>query len=114
MKVPPEATFPGIMREVLTLGFPLTVSVQVVVPNQQKVIEHYKSRFKKMQAAQMDKDGNQRVDVNAAVQSRELLEIQERLISGSCKTTNVTFTIAYRTSKPATGTKEYERAERQL
>ena len=114
MKVPPEATFPGIMREVLTLGFPLTVSVQVVVPNQQKVIEHYKSRFKKMQAAQMDKDGNQRVDVNAAVQSRELLEIQERLISGSCKTTNVTFTIAYRTSKPATSTKEYERAERQL
>ena len=82
MKVPPEATFPGIIRELLTCGFPLTISVHVVIPNQQKVIEKYKSRYKKMQAAQMDKDGNHKVDVGAAVQARELLEIQERLISG--------------------------------
>ena len=114
MKVPPEATFPGIIRELLTCGFPLTISVHIVIPNQQKVIEKYKSRYKKMQAAQMDKDGNHKVDVGAAVQARELLEIQERLISGSCKTTQVSFSITYRTSKPATTSKEYEQAERQL
>ena len=114
MKVPPEATFPGIIRELLTCGFPLTISVHIVIPNQQKVIEKYKSRYKKMQAAQLDKDGNHKVDVGAAVQARELLEIQERLISGSCKTTQVSFSITYRTSKPATTSKEYEQAERQL
>ncbi len=114
MKVPPEATFPGIIRELLTCGFPLTISVQIVIPNQQKVIEKYKSRYKKMQAAQLDKDGNHKVDVGAAVQARELLEIQERLISGSCKTTQVSFSITYRTSKPATTSKEYEQTERQL
>ncbi len=114
MKVPPEATFPGIIRELLTCGFPMTISVQIVIPNQQKVIEQYKSRYKKMQSAQMDKDGNHKVDVGAAVQARELLEIQERLISGSCKTTQVSFSITYRTSKPATTSKEYEQAERQL
>jgi hypothetical protein len=54
------------------------------------------------------------VDVGAAVQARELLEIQERLISGSCKTTQVSFSITYRTSKPATTSKEYEQTERQL
>ena len=52
MKVPPEATFPGIIRELLTCGFPLAISVHIVIPNQQKVIEKYKSRYKKMQAAQ--------------------------------------------------------------
>ena len=114
MKVPPEATVPGIIRELLTLGVPLAISVHILVPNQQKVIEKYKSRFKKMQAAQMDKDGNHRVDVSAAVQAQELLDIQERLISGSCKTTQTSFTITYRTSKAATCSKEYEAAERQL
>ena len=114
MKVPPEATFPGIIRELLTCGFPLTISTHVVIPNQQKVIDRYKSRYKKMQAAQMDKDGNHKVDVNAQVQSRELLEIQERLISGSCKTTQTSFSIAYRTSRAATSVAEYEKAEREL
>jgi len=32
------------------------------------VIEKYKSRYKKMQAAQLDKDGHHKVDVGAAVQ----------------------------------------------
>jgi type IV secretory pathway VirB4 component len=114
MKVPPEATAPGIIRELLTCGFPLTISTHVVIPNQQKVISQYKSRYKKMQAAQTDKDGGHKVDVNAEVQSRELLEIQERLISGSCKTTQTSFSITFRTSRPATTASEYELAEREL
>ncbi len=110
----PEATYPGILRDLLVCGIPLVLSAQVVVPNQVKVLEHYKKRHKKMRAAQLDTNGNLRVDVAAQVAEGELLKIQQEIIASSTKTAKLSLTIAIRTSKPACTQSEYEQAEREI
>ena len=54
MKSPPDQTWPGLVRELQTLGFPLIISTNIFIPNQTKVLEVYKRRHKKMIAAQVE------------------------------------------------------------
>ncbi len=65
LKTPPDGTYPGILRSLLTVGFPVVLSTQVVIPDQRAVLDKYKKRLKKMQAAQIDSKGSQRVDIEA-------------------------------------------------
>jgi hypothetical protein len=110
----PEATFPGILRDLLTSGIPMVISVQVDIPNQVKVLESYKKRHKKMIASQLDAKGNVRVDVVAQVAAEELRNIQKEIIASSTKTAKLSLSIAIRTSKPAYTQSEYELAEREI
>lgn len=114
LKTPPDGTYPGILRNLLTIGFPVVISTQVSVPDQRVVLDHYKKRLKKMQAAQIGNKGEQRIDVAAQVATQELIEIQEEIIASSVKTAKVSLVIAVRTSKPAFTAHEYEKAEREL
>ena len=50
MKELPDATFPGMLQNFSTLGFPIVVSGQVVIPDQVKVLKSYKKRLQKMTA----------------------------------------------------------------
>lgn len=110
----PEATYPGILRDLLTSGIPMVVSTQVVIPNQVKVLDQYKKSHKKMRAAQLDSKGNVRIDVAAQVAEAELLRIQQEIIASSTKTAKLSLTVAIRTSKPAYTQSEYEQAEREI
>jgi hypothetical protein len=110
----PEATYPGILRDLLTSGIPMVLSAQIIIPNQVKVLDQYKKRHKKMRAAQLDSKGNQRVDVAAQVAEAELLKIQQEIIASSTKTAKLSLTVAIRTSKPACTQSEYEQAEREI
>ena len=47
----PDATFPGIVRDMARLDFPITVNTEITIPDQAEIIKHYKGRPKKMQAA---------------------------------------------------------------
>ena len=114
LKTPPDGTFPGILRRLMTIGFPIVVSTQVTVPDQRVVLDKYKKKFRKMQAAQKDSKGNLRVDVTAQVATQELIQIQQELISSSVKTAMVSLVIGVRTSKSAFTSGEYEAAEREL
>jgi len=114
LKTPPDGTYPGILRNLLTVGFPVVISTQVAIPDQRVVLDKYKKRLKKMQAAQIDSKGNQRVDIEAQVATRELMEIQAEILASSVKTAKVSLTIAVRTSRPAFTSGEYEAAEREL
>ena len=114
LKTSPDGTYPGILRNLLTIGFPVVISTQVSIPDQRVVLDHYKKRLKKMQAAQIGNKGEQRIDVAAQVATQELIEIQEEIIASSVKTAKVSLVIAVRTSKPAFTTYEYEKAEREL
>ena len=114
LKSPPDATYPGILREIVTAGIPVVVSTQVMVPNQAKVLDAYKKKQKKMAAAQLDQKGNVRVDVTAQVAEQELLQIQHEIISSTLKTCKVSLTIAVRTSRPAHTQAQYEEAEREI
>ena len=72
VKIPPDGTYPGILRQLMTIGFPLVVSTQIVIPDQRVVLDRYKKKFRKMQAAQKDSKGNLRVDVTAQVATQEV------------------------------------------
>ena len=114
MKLPPDATMPGVIRDLLTLGIPVSISVQAVIPNQRKVLDTYKRRYKKMQAALSDGKGGRRADMTAAVAADELLAIQRKIIASSVKTVRMSLTVTVRTSSAAYTEAEYVAAEQQI
>jgi type IV secretory pathway VirB4 component len=108
----PDATFPGILRQLAGLDFPLVVNVQLTIPDQAKVLKGYKSRLRKMQAAQRDSHGGFRVNVEAQVAEAQLLQVQQDIISSSVKTSRLSMLVLTRTSRPATTMSDLEQAER--
>ena len=113
-KIPPDGTYPGILRQLMTIGFPLVISTQIVIPDQRIVLDKYKKKFRKMQAAQKDSKGNLRVDVTAQVATQELIQIQQEIIASSVKTAKVSVIVGVHTSSPAWTSQDYEAAEREL
>ncbi|HEY6304908.1 MAG TPA: hypothetical protein VI488_00445 [Candidatus Angelobacter sp.] len=114
LKEPPDATFPGILRELVALDFPIIVNAQVAMPDQTKVLKGYKSRLRKMQAAQRDTHGGFRVNVEAQVAESQLFKVQQEIISSSVKTAKLSLVIGTRTSNRATTRSELEEAERTI
>jgi hypothetical protein len=114
MKSQPEQTFPGLIRELQTLGFPLIISTNIFIPNQTKVLEVYKRRHKKMIAAQVDHRGNARLDMSAHVAAEDLGNIQARIMSSSTKACHVSLSVAFRTSLPFTTTAQLSEVEQQI
>jgi type IV secretory pathway VirB4 component len=112
LKELPDATFPGILRELVALDFPIVVNAQLTIPDQTKVLKGYKTRLRKMQAAQRDTHGGFRVNVEAQVAESQLFKVQQEIIASSIKTAKLSLVIATRTSKPAITRTEFEEAER--
>jgi type IV secretory pathway VirB4 component len=111
LKELPDATFPGILRELAAIDFPIVVNAQISLPDQAKVLKGYKSRLKKMQAAQRDTHGGFKTNVEAQVAESQLFRVQQEIIASSLKTAKLSLTIITRTSKPANTRSEYEEAE---
>ena len=111
LKELPDATFPGILRELVGLDFPIIVNAQVMIPDQAKVLKGYKSRLRKMQAAQRDSNGGFRTNVEAQVAETQLVRVQQDIISSSVKTAKLSLVIGTRTSRAAVTTAELEEAE---
>jgi type IV secretory pathway VirB4 component len=114
LKELPDATFPGILRELVALDFPITVNAQLTIPDQTRVLKGYKSRLRKMQAAQRDSHGGFRVNVEAQVAESQLFKVQQDIIASSIKTAKLSLVISTRTSQPAVTTPELEAAERTI
>jgi len=112
LKELPDATFPGILRELVGLDFPVIVNVQITIPDQAKVLRGYKSRLRKMQAVQRDSNGGFRINVEAQVAETQLVRVQQDIISSSVKTGKLSLVIGTRTSRRAVTTEELEEAER--
>ena len=110
----PDATFPGILRELLQMDFPLVINAEVSLPDHAKVVKKYKGRLRKMLAAQRDIHGGFRLNVDAQVAERQLVKVLEDVISSSSKTCQLSLVLAVRTSKPARNRQEREEAERTL
>src|SRR5579864_3066588 len=110
----PDATFPGILRELTALDFPIICNAQITIPDQAKVLKGYKSRLRKMQAAQRDANGGRRVNVEAQVAEAQLVRVQQDIISSSVKTAKLSLVIGTRTSQPAVTTADLEQSERTL
>ncbi|MCI0349400.1 MAG: hypothetical protein L0Z53_08240, partial [Acidobacteriales bacterium] len=112
LKDPPDSTYPGLLRELLSLDFPVVVNTEIVIPDQAKVISQYKWRQRKMMAAQRDINGGFRVNVEAQVAERQLMQVLEDVISSSLKTCQVSLVVGVRTSVPIHTSRDREEAER--
>jgi type IV secretory pathway VirB4 component len=110
----PDATFPGVLRELVVMDFPMVINAEIVLPDQAKSVKQYKSRLRKMTAAQKDIHGGFRLNVDAQVAEHQLIKVLQDLISSSLKSCQMSLTIATRTSQPARNRLEAERAERIL
>jgi hypothetical protein len=114
LKELPDATFPGVLRELIGLDFPIIVNAQITIPDQAKVLKGYKSRLRKMQAAQRDSHGGFRINVEAHVAEEQLVRVQQDIISSSTKAAKLSLVVGTRTSQPAATTSELEQAERTI
>jgi len=112
VKGPPDSTYPGILRELLSLDFPIVVNTEILIPDQAKVISQYKWRQRKMMAAQRDINGGFRVNVEAQVAERQLIQVLEDVISSSLKTCQVSLVVSARTSTPIRTGQDQEEGER--
>ncbi|HJT68656.1 MAG TPA: hypothetical protein VJ731_00575 [Terriglobales bacterium] len=110
----PDATFPGILRELVVMDFPLVVNAEVTLPDQSKAIKQYKSRLRKMLAAQKDFHGGFRINVDAQVAEHQLVRVLQDLISSSLKACQMSLIVTVRTSHPSRNRMEREEAERIL
>src|SRR6185295_14555866 len=108
LKEPPDSTYPGLLRELLSLDFPIVVNAEIVIPDQAKVISQYKWRQRKMTAAQRDINGGFRVNVEAQVAERQLVKVLEDVISSSLKTCRISLVVGVRTSSPVRTSRELE------
>ena len=114
LKELPDGTFPGMLKSFSTLGFPIVVSAQIVIPDQVKVLKGYKKRLQKMSAAQKDVNGNLKSNPEAEVAQAQLIQVQRDIISSSLKTAKLSLSVVVRTSQSAVTLGDLERAEREL
>jgi type IV secretion system protein TrbE len=110
----PDATFPGILRELVVMDFPLVINAEVILPDQSKSIKQYKGRLRKMLAAQKDFHGSFRINVDAQVAEHQLIKVLQDLISSSLKACQMSLLVTTRTSRPSQNRMEREEAERIL
>ena len=110
----PDATFPGILRELVVMDFPIVINAEVALPDQSKSIKQYKSRLRKMLAAQKDFHGGFRINVDAQVAEHQLVRVLQDLISSSLKACQMSLIITTRTSRACRDRMEREEAERIL
>jgi hypothetical protein len=110
----PDGTYPGMMRELMTLDFPVVINVEALIPDQDGIRRVYKLRIRKNEAAQKDFDGNYRRNVEAEEAQRQLTEILRQVVRSSLKVGEVSLIAWTRTSEPARGAKQLEQAQRIL
>src|SRR5260370_11743761 len=89
----PDATFPGVLRELVVMDFPLVVNAEVILPDQVKAVKQYKSRLRKMLAAQKDMHGGFRINVDAQVAEHQLLRVPPHLLPTSLQSSQLSFIV---------------------
>ncbi|HTW32679.1 MAG TPA: hypothetical protein VMD76_13440, partial [Candidatus Sulfotelmatobacter sp.] len=110
----PDATYPGIFRELLSLDFPLVINTEVSIPDQAERLKLFKGRLRRMTAAQRDSKGGFKINVDARVAEGQLVQTLQDLISSSLKSAKVSVVIAVRTSAPIQSRRDLEEQERVL
>ena len=114
LKEMPDATFPGIMRELVGQEFPIVISAEVAIPDQNKIMRSYKRRLLRMQAAQRDIHGGFKINVEAQIAQDQLVKTLQDVVSSSLKVCQFSLVIELRTSRLIQNPRERDEAERVL
>jgi type IV secretory pathway VirB4 component len=78
------------------------------------MMDQFKGRLRRMQAAQVDSRGAYKVNVEAQVAQNQLQDVLQAVISSSLKVASYSLVIAVRTSKPVVSRGDLEEAKRAL
>jgi hypothetical protein len=100
VKEMPDATFPGITRELVGQEFPLVISAEIAIPDQSKIMRAYKRRLLRMQAAQRDIHGGFKINVEAQIAQEQLIHTLQDVVSSSLKVCQLSLLVGLRTSSP--------------
>jgi hypothetical protein len=114
LKELPDATFPGIARELVAQDFPLVISAEIAIPDQSKIMRSYKRRLLRMQAAQRDIHGGFKINVEAQIAQEQLIQTLQDVVSSSLKVCHLSVIVGLRTSRPIRNSIDREEAERIL
>jgi type IV secretory pathway VirB4 component len=114
VKEMPDATFPGITRELVGQEFPLVISAEIAIPDQSKIMRSYKRRLLRMQAAQRDIHGGFKINIEAQIAQEQLIHTLQDVVSSSLKVCQLSLVVGVRTSNPVRNAREREEAERTL
>jgi hypothetical protein len=114
VKEMPDATFPGITRELVGQEFPLVISAEIAIPDQSRTMRSYKRRLLRMQAAQRDIHGGFKINVEAQIAQDQLIRTLQDVVSSSLKVCRLSLVVGLRTSNPIRNAKDREEAERIL
>jgi type IV secretory pathway VirB4 component len=114
LKEMPDATFPGITRELVGQEFPLVISTEIMIPDQSKIMRSYKRRLLRMQAAQRDIHGGFKINVEAQIAQEQLIHTLQEVVSSSLKVCQLSMVVGLRTSRPLRNSLAREEAERIL
>ena len=114
LKEMPDATFPGITRELVGQEFPLVISTEISIPDQSKIMRSYKRRLLRMQAAQRDIHGGFKINVEAQIAQEQLIQTLQEVVSSSLKVCQLSMVVGLRTSRQLRNSLAREEAERIL
>jgi hypothetical protein len=114
LKELPDATFPGISRELVSQEFPFVISAEIAIPDQSKIMKSYKRRLLRMQAAQRDIHGAFKINVEAQIAQEQLIQTLQDVVSSSLKVCQLSVIVGLRTSRAIRNSKERDEAERVL
>src|SRR5207244_8089671 len=93
---------------------PLVIRAEVTTPDQSKIMQAYKRRLLRMQAAQRDIHGGFKINVEAQIAQEQLIKTLQDVVSSSLKVCQFSLVAGLRTSHPIRNSREREEAERIL
>jgi hypothetical protein len=100
MKWTPEKSFPGLMRKLIDLDFPLSCSAEIVIPGESKTHHALTKRLTRTESAQRGADARARTDIAAAVVGESITETLKAILAGRERLVEYSLTVVVRTSRP--------------
>ncbi len=100
MKWTPEKSFPGLMRKLIDLDFPLSCSAEIVIPGESKIHHALIKRLTRTESAQRGADAKARTDIAAAVAGESITETLKAILAGRERLVEYSLTVIVRTSRP--------------
>ncbi|HEY3453706.1 MAG TPA: hypothetical protein VGK64_03830 [Bryobacteraceae bacterium] len=114
MKWLPEKSFPGVMRKLTELDFPVSCSAEIVIPGESKAHHSLTKRLTRTESAQLGANARARTDVAAAVAGESITETLKAILAGRERLVEYSLTVVVRTSRPILTPADREPAHQEL
>ncbi|MGH9639878.1 MAG: hypothetical protein ACRD3Y_07445, partial [Bryobacteraceae bacterium] len=114
MKWLPEYSFPGVMRRLIELDFPLSCSAEIAIPGESKVHRALTKRLTRTESAQRGADNAKRTDIAADVAGQDITETLRAILAGRERLVEYSLTIVVRTSSPIRTEEDRVAAQQEL